>query len=100
MHKPSSHYTICNGKFPNVDFSDVESLSVLHSLSLSPSSLPPSAGALAIPRAFFGSGFGRIHLDDLNCVGTEDALINCSHNGIREHNCGHSEDAGAICIGQ
>ena len=67
---------------------------------LSPSSLPPSAGALAIPRAFFGSAFGRIHLDDLACVGTEDALINCSHGGIQEHNCGHAEDAGAICIGQ
>ena len=63
-------------------------------------SVPSPAGALAIPRAFFGSGFGRIHLDDLDCDGTENGLINCSHNGIQEHNCGHSEDAGAICIGQ
>ena len=66
----------------------------VHSLSLV---LP---GSLAIPRAFFGSGFGRIHLDNLDCVGNEEALINCSHTGIREHNCAHSEDAGAICIGQ
>lgn len=56
-------------------------------------------GAIAISRGFFGSGFGRIHLDDLRCDGTEGALLNCSHNGELNHNCAHSEDAGAICIG-
>ena len=58
-----------------------------------------SLGALAISRAYFGTGFGRIHLDDLMCDGTEDALINCTHDGPLNHNCGHTEDAGVICMG-
>ena len=58
------------------------------------------SGAIAIPRGFFGTGFGRIHLDDLGCEGSENALINCSHNGELNHNCGHNEDAGVICIGE
>ena len=57
------------------------------------------AGAIAISRGFFGFGFGRIHLDDLRCDGTETSLLNCSHNGELNHNCAHSEDAGVICIG-
>jgi deleted-in-malignant-brain-tumors protein 1 len=59
--------------------------------------LPPE-GALAISRGYFGIGFGRIHLDDLLCDGTEDALINCTHDGPLNHNCVHAEDAGVICI--
>lgn len=58
-----------------------------------------SLGALAISRGYFGVGFGRIHLDNLGCDGSEDALINCTHDGELNHNCAHSEDASAICIG-
>ena len=56
-------------------------------------------GALAISRSFFGSGFGRIHLDNLECDGDEERLIDCDHNGELNHNCLHSEDAGVICQG-
>ena len=51
----------------------------------------------AVGGAEFGEGSGIIQLDDLNCVGNETALINCSTRTIKEHNCVHSEDAGVKC---
>lgn len=59
-----------------------------------------NVGAVAIPRSFFGRGVGRIHLDDVNCQRSEVTLTNCSHNGVGNHNCGHAEDAGVICLGR
>lgn len=49
-------------------------------------------------RAFFGQGLVPIHLDDLNCLGTEAKLADCDHSGIGNHNCGNSEDAGVLCV--
>ena len=46
-------------------------------------------------RAEFGLGNGRIWLDDMQCIGTEKTLPDCSHSWI--HNCDHSEDAGLKC---
>ena len=43
--------------------------------------------------AHFGHGSGQILLDDLECTGREASLLECSHSGINEHNCEHSEDA-------
>ena len=51
----------------------------------------------AVGNAEFGEGSGPIQLDDLNCVGNETALINCSARAINEHNCTHSEDVGVRC---
>ena len=51
----------------------------------------------AVGSAEFGEGSGPIHLDDVNCVGNETTLINCSARPIKEHNCAHSEDAGVRC---
>jgi len=48
--------------------------------------------------AFYGQGSGEIWLDDLNCVGTERSIVNCSHRGWGIENCDHSEDAGVKCI--
>ena len=47
--------------------------------------------------AQYGQGYGPIQLDDLGCSGLESSILLCSHAGIQQHNCGHSEDAGVQC---
>jgi len=43
-------------------------------------------------------GTGPISLDDVQCVGTEDALLDCTHREpVGSHNCSHFEDAGVRC---
>ncbi len=47
--------------------------------------------------ASFGSGSGRIWLDQVACKGTETHLYDCKHNPWGYHDCGHHEDAGVTC---
>ena len=47
--------------------------------------------------ARYGEGTGSIILDDVGCSGSEGSLYSCSHNGLYVHNCGHYEDASAVC---
>ena len=47
--------------------------------------------------AFYGQGSGQIWLDDVNCVGTEWSIGNCSHRGWGSHNCHHGYDASVDC---
>ena len=52
--------------------------------------------AIALPRAFFGQGTNRIHMDDVDCNGTELALVDCPH--LRDPTfCFHFEDAAVLC---
>uniref|UniRef100_A0A2K5CBR5 Scavenger receptor cysteine rich family member with 4 domains n=1 Tax=Aotus nancymaae TaxID=37293 RepID=A0A2K5CBR5_AOTNA len=43
--------------------------------------------------------FGYVLLDNVGCAGTEARLSDCFHLGWGQHNCGHHEDAGALCSG-
>lgn len=57
--------------------------------------------ALAAPaQSFFDGGTGHIALDDVQCTGDEAQVWQCTHNGWFSHNCGHHEDASAICSGE
>ena len=49
------------------------------------------------PSAFNGQGRGQIWLDNVNCVGTEEAIRTCSHGGWGSHNCSHENDASVNC---
>ena len=43
------------------------------------------------------SGSGPIWLDDLHCTGKEQNITKCSHSGLGNHDCTHSEDVGVEC---
>ena len=57
-------------------------------------------GAVALYFATFGEGFGPIFLDEVGCTGSEASLLECSHEGVRNHDCSHFEDAGVMCPGE
>ena len=51
------------------------------------------------PAASFGTvggGKGAIHLDDMDCNGTESRLSSCKRKTTK-YNCGHTEDVGVTC---
>ena len=52
---------------------------------------------IATVSARFGQGRGPIWLDNVECKGTEGLLLECPHQGLGHHNCGHYVDAGVIC---
>ena len=47
--------------------------------------------------AHYGQGSGQILLSNVNCVGNESTIVNCSHNGWGINSCSHDEDAGVRC---
>ena len=58
------------------------------------------SGAVVILNASaagFGVPTGPVLYDEANCLGTENRLANCRHNGIGTFNCDHSRDVGLRC---
>jgi len=47
--------------------------------------------------AKYGQGSGTIWMDDVSCQGDEASLLHCTHNGMGNENCSHSEDASVEC---
>ena len=60
------------------------------------------SGAVAYSNAYFGSGSGTYHLDDVNCQGNEISLFSCSrgYGEIGVHNCEPGNEAGVKCVGK
>ena len=52
-------------------------------------------GALANSNAQFGQGTGNVHLDNVQCNGSESSLLACSYASV--DNCVHAQDAGVQC---
>ncbi len=55
------------------------------------------SGAEALSRASFGEGAGRIWLDNVQCTGSERALMNCTASSNGVNFCTHADDAGVRC---
>ncbi|KAK7066080.1 Scavenger receptor Cys-rich, partial [Halocaridina rubra] len=45
----------------------------------------------------FGSGTGRVWLDDLRCLGYESSVSDCQHLPWGQNNCDHTENVGLQC---
>ena len=58
-----------------------------------------SVGAVAFSSAHFGAGIGPIHLDNVDCSGSESNLTDCSHSFNVTCSNDHSQDAGVRCQG-
>ena len=57
-----------------------------------------SSGATARYNAVYGQGSGPILFEDLKCTGLEYRVFDCPSRGIEVVNCGHSDDAGVVCV--
>lgn len=56
-----------------------------------------SRAHLAAHTSLFGQGNGHIWVDEVNCIGNETSLDECTHAGWNNHDCSHYEDASVIC---
>ncbi|XP_063951456.1 deleted in malignant brain tumors 1 protein-like [Lytechinus pictus] len=52
----------------------------------------------ALSMAYFGQGGGPIHLDGMDCTGSETRLADCLRQPWTQHDCSHYEDASVICL--
>ena len=62
--------------------------------------IPLGSLAVATPQfreAVFGLGVGSIQISDVNCIGNETNLLNCSR---QPRSCIHLSDAGVDCLGR
>ena len=74
------------------------SLQILNNIVLIISFISVAIGAPVSGRdSVYGSGSGRITLDNVVCNGGEANLFKCTHNEIFSNNCNHTEDAAVVC---
>nr|XP_056711702.1 lysyl oxidase homolog 3 [Euleptes europaea] len=51
----------------------------------------------ALTGARMGQGMGPIHMNEVQCAGSERSLWSCPHKNITQEGCKHAEDAGVRC---
>lgn len=51
----------------------------------------------ALTSSAFGMGKGKIWMDDVQCIGSERLLAECTHRGWEKSYCDHSKDVGVVC---
>ena len=68
----------------------------MHSIDLEFLTLYCNSDAQSFRYAEFGQGNGPIHLDDLNCTGGEQSLIDCPYDSVTS-DCCHIKDASVRC---
>ena len=56
--------------------------------------------AVPFSNVHFGNGAGLIHLDDVDCTGSESKLLDCRHRSSVHCTYGYNEDAGVRCQGK
>nr|XP_034316959.1 deleted in malignant brain tumors 1 protein-like isoform X6 [Crassostrea gigas] len=79
--------TVCDD-----DLNDKLSVVVCRSLGL------PWNASKAYGGAAYGQGSGSIWLDNVNCMGSETGIKECSHNPWGSHDCNHGEDVSISCL--
>ena len=57
----------------------------------------PLGAEQAYVGSHFGNGNGPFLLDELNCQGHENSILDCKFNPWRQHDCRVSEWAGVVC---
>ena len=57
----------------------------------------PRGAETAYVGSHFGNGNGPFLLDELNCQGHENSILDCKFNPWRQHDCRVSEWAGVVC---
>ena len=74
-------------------------LTLWHSEQINPFYIP-DAEAMTATGLVYEEVPVDIFLDEVNCTGEENQLLECGHNGIRDHDCSHYQDAGARCTSE
>ena len=77
--------TICDNRF------GISDAHVICRMLGYPSALVARHGSL------YGSGKGKIWIDQLGCTGREDSVLDCDMSELGVNNCDHGEDAGVVC---
>lgn len=60
------------------------------------------SGAVPYTNAFFGPARGPLLIDNVQCRGSEDNILNCSRHpiGVLQSYCDHNDDVGVQCPGR
>ena len=60
-----------------------------------------TAGSVVYTYSYFGTGIGPVTISNLDCSGSENNILDCSHNKINALTyCGVGQIAGLVCLGK